>query len=136
MRGYCSFAGIGAAAKYYGTAVGEVLPVAIHTFDDRVETPEGIVPEVLAANHPLLKGIAGPWPALLGFNELVLKTGAQLILKAGAHPPLATVARGRGRALAWASDIGPHWCPEPFTRWPGYAALWKNIIAWLAGGPS
>jgi uncharacterized membrane protein len=132
--GYYSFAGINSSAKYYRTAVEEILPVSIHTFDDRVEVPEGIIPEVVRPGHPVVKGIDGPWPALLGFNELVLKEDAELIARAGAHPLLAAAARGKGRTLAWASDIGPHWCPETFTRWPGYAALWKNAITWLAGG--
>jgi uncharacterized membrane protein len=132
--GYYSFAGIGAAAKYYRTAVEEILPVGIHTFDDRVEIPEGVAPEVLMPDHPVMKGIPAPWPALLGLNELVLKDGAQLLARAGAYPLLAAAGRGRGRSLAWASDIGPHWCPETFTRWAGYAALWKNAIRWLAGG--
>jgi uncharacterized membrane protein len=132
--GYYSFAGIGASAKYYRTAVEEILPVSIHTFDDRVEMPEGVVPEVLEPGHPVVKGIQGPWPALLGLNELALKDGADLIARAGDYPLLAAAVRGKGRTLAWASDIGPHWCPEAFTRWPGYAALWKNAITWLAGG--
>lgn len=134
--GYYSFAGIGASAKYYRTAVEELLPVSIHTFDDRVETPEGVVPGIVQPEHPVVRGIQGPWPALLGLNELVLKDGADLIARAGDYPLLAAAARGRGRTLAWASDIGPHWCPEAFTRWPGYAQLWKNAITWLAGGLS
>ena len=40
---------------------------------------------------------------------------------------------GQGRTLAWASDIGPHWCPEPFATWEGYARLWSQAVAWLAG---
>ncbi|MFA6682586.1 MAG: glutamine amidotransferase, partial [Sphaerochaeta sp.] len=39
--GYLSFAGIQGLAKYYRTPIEEILPVSIHTFDDRVETPEG-----------------------------------------------------------------------------------------------
>ena len=132
--GYYSFAGIGASAKYYRTAVEEILPVSIHTFDDRVEIPEGVVPVVLRHEHPVVRGIQGSWPALLGLNELVLKDGADLIARAGDYPLLATAVRGKGRTLAWASDIGPHWCPEAFIRWPGYAVLWKNAITWLAGG--
>ncbi len=132
--GYYSFAGIGASAKYYRTVVEEILPVSIHTFDDRVEAPEGVVPEVIRQEHPVVSGIQGRWPALLGYNELVLKEDADLIARADAHPLLAAAARGKGRTLAWASDIGPHWCPEAFTRWPGYARLWKNAITWLAGG--
>lgn len=132
--GYYSFAGIYGAAKYYRTPIEELLPVRIHTFDDRLEAPEGLAPEVVSPGHPLLAGIEGPWPALLGLNELSLREEAELVLRAGGHPLLAVVVRGRGRALAWASDIGPHWCPETFTTWSGYELLWKNIMHWLAGG--
>jgi uncharacterized membrane protein len=132
--GYYSFAGIYGAAKYYRTPIEELLPVRIHPFDDRLEVPEGVVPETVRPGHPLLEGIGGPWPALLGLNELTMKPEAELVLRAGAHPLLAVAARGRGRTLAWATDIGPHWCPESFTTWSGYAALWKNVMHWLAGG--
>ena len=44
--GYLSFAGINAAAKYYRTAIEDILPANIHTFDDRVEAPEGAVAQV------------------------------------------------------------------------------------------
>lgn len=132
--GYYSFAGIYGAAKYYRTPIEELLPVRIHPFDDRLEVPEGVVPETVRPGHPLLDGIQGPWPALLGLNELELKPEAELVLRAGAHPLLAVAARGKGRTLAWASDIGPHWCPESFTTWSGYASLWKNVMHWLAGG--
>ena len=132
--GYLSFAGIYGSAKYYRTPIEELLPVRIHPFDDRLEVPEGVAPETVLPGHPLLKGIQGPWPALLGLNELTLKPEAELVLRAGGHPLLAVTARGKGRTLAWASDIGPHWCPESFTTWSGYALLWKNVVHWLAGG--
>ena len=70
--GYYSFAGIYGAAKYYRTPVEEILPVIIHPFDDRLESSEGLVPEVPLPNHPIVKGIPVPWPYLLGFNELQL----------------------------------------------------------------
>lgn len=130
--GYCSFAGIYAAAKYYRTAIEEALPVRIHTFDDRVEAPEGLRPVVEMANHPILRGIEGEWPLLLGLNELVLKDEAVLLASAGGFPLLAAVERGRGRTLVWASDIGPHWCPEAFATWSGYGILWRNALGWLA----
>ncbi len=129
-----SFAGIYGAAKYYRTVVEEILPVAIHTFDHRVEAPEGLDPEVVRPDHPILAGVSGRWPALLGMNELVVKTGSQLLVRAGGMPLLVVGQARKGRTLAWASDIGPHWCPETFTRWGGYASLWRNSIHWLAGG--
>ncbi len=131
--GYFSFAGIYGAAKYYLTPIEEILPVSIHCFDDRLETPEGTSPEVVDSSHPIVENIPEPWPHLLGFNELSLKENASLIAKAGEYPLLAVQQVGKGRTLAWASDIGPHWCPEAFASWEGYALLWSQSMEWLAG---
>ena len=130
--GYYSFAGIYGAAKYYRTPIEEILPVNIYPFDDRVESPQGVLPEIVETDHPLVSGIGQSWPALLGYNELVVKENATLIVKTGNHPLLAVINYGKGRTLAWASDIGPHWCPESFTIWKGYALLWMQAFHWLA----
>ncbi len=130
--GYYSFAGIYGAAKYYRSPLEEILPVNIFTFDDRVETPEGSQPEVVDPAHALVAGMQGQWPQLLGFNELELKPQAHLIVRAGKYPLLASMQVDKGRTLAWASDIGPHWCPLSFAEWPGYAKLWVNVVNWLA----
>ena len=130
--GYYSFAGIYAAAKYYRTPVEDVLPVTIHTFDDRVETPEGAQAEIVLPDHPIVAGLPSPWPALLGFNEVILKPDATLIASVAGHPLLATCTHGQGKTLVWTSDIGPHWCPEPFVTWEGYGRLWLQIVQWLA----
>lgn len=130
--GYLSFSGINASAKYYRSPIETILPVNLYTFDDRVETPEGVVADVVNPAHPIVAGITGEWPPLLGYNELILKPDADLIVKAGADPLLATRTVGQGRTLSWASDIGPHWCPPPFLAWNGYAQLWQQSIRWLA----
>ena len=131
--GYYSYAGIYGAAKYYRTPIEKILPVNIYTFDDRVEMPEGAKTEIVAPEHPVVKGIQGDWPLLLGFNELMLKPEAELIAKVDQYPLLSSMQVGQGRTLSWASDIGPHWCPVSFAEWPGYARLWKNVVTWLAG---
>jgi uncharacterized membrane protein len=136
--GYLSFAGIYASAKYYRTAIEDILPVNLYTFDDRVEVPEGAQAQVVSADHPILRGIEGTWPLLLGYNELVLKPDAQLLAKVSDtdHPLLAVRTVGQGRTLIWASDIGPHWCPELFLNWHGYARIWQQAITWLANKTS
>jgi uncharacterized membrane protein len=131
--GYLSFSGLQATAKYFRTPVEEILPVRIHTFDDRVEAPQGVQPVIVDPNHPIIAGITGTWPVLLGFNELEIKPEAHLIAQVDDYPLLAVRQVGKGRTLAWASDIGPHWCPESFTRWDGYARLWIQAIEWLVG---
>lgn len=130
--GYYSFAGIYGAARYRRTPVADVLPVEILPYDDRIETPEGVNPEVVSPGHPIVTGLPTTWPPLLGFNELTAKAEAQLLAKIDNYPLLTVWTFGEGRTLAWTSDIGPHWCPEPFATWPGYARLWTQAIAWLA----
>lgn len=130
--GYYSFAGIYGASKYYRTPIEEMLPVSIYTFDDRIESPEGAQAEVLLPDHPIVRGLPAEWPLLLGYNEVVVKPNATLIARVGEHPLLVVGEYGKGRTLAWTSDIGPHWCPEPFVTWEGYARLWLQSIEWLA----
>ncbi|MBW4438361.1 MAG: hypothetical protein KME04_14575 [Pleurocapsa minor GSE-CHR-MK-17-07R] len=131
--GYYSFAGIYGAARYQRTPVEAVLPVSIFPWDDRREVPEGAAVTVQQPAHPILHGISGPFPQLLGYNELTLKPGADLLATVGEDPLLAVQQVDTGRTLAWASDIGPHWCPEAFATWDGYATLWVNAVRWLAG---
>ena len=49
----------------------------------------------------------------------------------GGHPLLVIGSFGKGRTMAWTSDIGPHWLTNDFVNWPGYAKLWRQSLAWL-----
>jgi uncharacterized membrane protein len=138
VGGYYSFQGINGAARYRNTAVEAVLPTAIHPYDDRIELPEGIVPELGAgvAGHPVLSGVPTDFPYLLGINEVVAKPGATTLLalpaSEGGHPLLAVQQVGAGRSAAWTTDIGPHWLPNEFLRWDGFKALWSNLLHWTS----
>jgi uncharacterized membrane protein len=129
--GYLSFQGFEAKARFAGSAVERVLPVTCLTYDDRAETPEGAQPVIVDAGHPVLAGVPAGMPALLGYNKVVLKPGATLVATVGGDPLIATAQVGKGRSLVWTSDIGPHWCPEPFVQWNGFAPLMSNMIDWV-----
>ncbi len=137
IGGYFSFQGINGGARYRSTAVEEVLPVSILPYDDRVEVPEGCKAELVDPQHPITKGLGKNWPPLLGFNEVVLKEGRGIELLArapkdqGGHPLLVAGRYGAGRTVAWTSDIGPHWVPPAFSKWPGFNKLWRQILTWL-----
>ncbi len=137
IGGYFSFQGIDGKARWRRTPVEEVLPVECLPYDDRLEAPEGIIAEVLKPDHPIVAGLDGQWPALLGVNEVVVKSGpgieviARLPADQGGHPLLVTGGHGAGRTLAWTSDIGPHWLPNAFVEWPGYRRLWRQALGWL-----
>ncbi|MBL3700473.1 glutamine amidotransferase [Leucobacter luti] len=130
--GYLSFQGINAAANFARTPLAEVLPVRMLAGDDRVESPEGSAVSVVDPEHPLGRLFAGA-PDLLGYNEVALGDDAELVANVGAHPLLTTRAFGSGRSLAWTSDIGPHWCPQPFLDWTGFSPLVGGMLRWLAG---
>jgi len=131
--GYLSFQGIYGSARYHRTPVEEVLPVSLLPVDDRIEKPEGVIPKVINQDHPVTQGTGAEWPYLLGLNEVIPKEKAEVLAMAGEHPLLVTGSFGKGRSVAWASDVGPHWCPKEFIDWPGYTRLWRQIIAWASG---
>ncbi|MGQ0484395.1 MAG: glutamine amidotransferase [Hyphomicrobiales bacterium] len=140
IGGYFSFQGIDGKARWGRTPVEEALPVTCLPYDDRIEAPEGITAEIVGpADHPVLAGLGRNWPPLLGVNEVKVKSGpnvevlARLPAGQGGHPLLVTGTHGKGRSLAWMSDIGPHWLPAGFSEWPGYAKLWKNVLGWVTG---
>ncbi len=137
IGGYYSFQGINGGARFRGTPVEEVLPVEILPYDDRVEVPEGFTPVIKNKKHPVVAGLGGAWPYLLGFNEVKARRGTEVIATAskeyGSKPLLVAGKAGKGRTLAWTSDIGPHWLPPDFSAWDGYARLWKQALGWLAG---
>lgn len=133
--GYFSFQGIDGKARWRRTAVEEVLPVTCLPWDDRIEMPEGTGAEIVDGAHPVLAGMGGNWPPMLGVNEVEMKPDGRLLARLpadqGGHPLLAVGQYGKGRSAVWTSDIGPHWLSPAFCEWDGYGRLWKNLLGWL-----
>lgn len=132
VGGYMSFAGIGGRARYGMSPLASVLPVTMLNFDDRVEVPEGVKPDVVAPEHPVLGGVAADWPLLLGYNRVIAKPGATVVARSAEDPLLVVDEPGLGRAVAFMSDLAPHWAPPEFLSWPCYRQLWASIVAWAA----
>ncbi len=94
IGGYLSFQGIDGRARWARTPVEQALPVECLPYDDRIEVPEGFVAEILLADHPIVQGLRGPWPRLLGMNEVRVKRRADVQVLArlpeseGGHPLL------------------------------------------------
>jgi uncharacterized membrane protein len=131
--GYLSFQGIQGRGRYRGTPIEDVLPAVMSPYDDRVEAPEGAEPQRTGHDHPIVDGVEDHWPHVLGYNRFQVPEGATVLAEVGPDPMLAVREVGAGRTMAWASDIGPHWCPDTFISWDGYARLWRQAIDWLAG---
>ena len=132
IGGYLTFQGIEAKGKYAGSPIEEVLPVQLYHHDDRVESPQGVTPHVGDPGHPIVAGLGGTWPDLLGYNEVQTKPEGEVIVRVGGDPLIAVGSFGKGRSVAFTSDCGPHWAPPPFCDWAGYAPLWNNIANWVS----
>lgn len=131
IGGWMSFAGIEGKARYHGTPLEHALPVECAPGDDRVEVPEGIHPVVAEKGHPILHGVDSRWPYFLGYNRVSPKPEATVVLRLENDPLLCVWGHGKGRAAAFTSDCAPHWGPEEFLMWGGYALFWSNLVDWL-----
>lgn len=134
IGGYMSFTGIDGRARYGMSPLASVLPVTMLDHDDRIEVCEGIKAEFDQPDHPVLGGTPAEWPMLLGYNRLVAKPDATVVSRSPARDPLLVVGGvGAGRAVAFASDLAPHWAPPEFVGWSYYQQLWSSILCWAAG---
>jgi uncharacterized membrane protein len=133
IGGYLSFQGIEAKANYRGTPVADVLPVEIEAGDDRVESPDDAAPALTGESHPVVEGLPDVWPSILGYQRAAARPWGTVLARVDSNPLLVTGAVEQGRALAYMTDIGPHWAPPAFVAWDGYARLWDQAVRWLAG---
>jgi uncharacterized membrane protein len=133
IGGWMSFAGIEGKAKYHDTFLEEALPVICLPYDDRQERPEGVTPLVIDSGHPILAGVPTEWPFFLGYNKVTPREKATTILQFERDPLLTVWEYGSGRSAAFTSDCAPHWGPNEFLEWNGYAIFWNNLILWLSG---
>ncbi|MEU1303705.1 glutamine amidotransferase [Streptomyces shenzhenensis] len=134
VGGYLTFQGIDAKARYHGTPIEEALPVTMSPYDDRTERPGGVQPETTAKNHEIVAGLDATWPAILGYNAVTAKPGAEVLATVSGDPLIAIGHYGKGRSVAFTSDCGPHWAPQEFLAWDGYDRLWQQMAAWSVGG--
>ena len=136
IGGYGTFVGRHNAGNWHGTPVEEALPVdCLAVDDDRMETPEGVTLEVQDPQHPLMRGIQwSPSPIFNGYNRIVPKKSAKVLatFKETGDPAIVVWTFGKGRAMAFASDIAPHW-GAGFQSWKYYEQFWNQALDWLGG---
>lgn len=132
IGGYLTYMGFEGKGCYRHTALEEILPVGLLEGDDRSECPQGFVPDITQPDHPILFGIDEPVPYMLGYNQTILKKGADLIAEHCGDPIIAVWDYGNGRTMAYTCDCSPHWASPELCNWKHYGKLWENIVKWLA----
>jgi uncharacterized membrane protein len=130
MGGYMTFQGIDGKAKYHGSVIEKILPVDLLPYDDREEHPEGIEIALDLSPHPLVADFPKKWPPILGYNKLIAKSDAEVVVQYHNDPILSLRRVGKGSTVAWASDCAPHWLPVEFCEWEYNKLLWKRVLDW------
>ncbi len=155
--------------EYTSTVLKDVLPVVMQPSDDRLNCPQPCLVEKMA-EHSIVSGL--PFddlpPGIGGFNVVSAKPDARMILASRrftvrrtasgfafspiekSDPLLVIGTYGKGRTVAFASDVAPHWVgglvdwgnARVSAQAPGgnaievgnwYAQLFANIVKWAAG---
>ncbi len=135
--GYTSFQGMDGMARYHETPLEDCLPVKCLPHPDGLEAPEGMTAEILESGHAIVEGLS-QFPPILGLNKVAVRDDpasrviAACPYRGSSHPLLCTRTYGRGRTLAWTTDIGPHWLSRPFLNWDGYWCLMSRMVRWVA----
>ena len=125
IGGWWSFTG--SKGNYGKTPVEEALPVNCLPRDDRVNDPNGFK-IIKQKDHAILREL--PWedsPTVCGYNETVPKADAEVLLTMRRieslgkdkvegvklaekeHTLLVVGKYGKGRTLAFTTDLSPHW---------------------------
>ncbi|MHC4738927.1 MAG: glutamine amidotransferase [Planctomycetota bacterium] len=168
IGGWESFTGPN--CEYNDTVLKEVLPVIMKSGDDRISCPQPCLVEKIA-DHKIVGSLPFDQtpPAIGGFNQFKAKPEASTILIARRFavsrkqkefsftpcekpdPLLVVGSFGKGRVVAFASDVAPHWVgglvdwgdsrveaqakdAEAVEVGNWYAELFSNMVKWIAGG--
>jgi uncharacterized membrane protein len=133
LGGWLSFSGAREMGGWRRSALASALPVECLVGEDLVESSAGFTAEVIEPQHPLTVDL--PWetfPPIFGYNELVPRSGSQVVVRVRetGHPLVVAGEFGRGRIAIYASDPAPHWGLN-FELWEGYDAFWRRMLSWV-----
>jgi uncharacterized membrane protein len=134
IGGHASFAGFENMGGWSGTPIEQILPVRISGPSDAIQRHTGFVFEPTGVQHPAIEELDfSDMPVAIGYNRVVAKPDAQILLRCGDDPILCVGKVGCGRVTAFMSDAHPHWSGG-WTDWPHYAAFWQQLLLWVCEG--
>lgn len=129
LGGWYSFTGEIGKGGWGRTRIKEMLPVICLDVEDLVESTEGFQLQALQDRFTISFDAC---PPILGYNQVVVKPGSDIILQfeETGDPALVLKQEGEGRVLAYMSDPAPHWGLN-FVNWPQYPDFWLQCVDFL-----
>ncbi len=134
VGGWMSYGGQMGQGKYHNTLMEDILDIEASPYDDRMEIPEGFKYDPVKMDHPLIKGL--DWdnaPLLfLGYNKFKARNNEKVIAEWNGDPMMVVNEYGKGKTLAFASDLAPHW-GQGFVHWENNQKFWDTCLHYLSG---
>ena len=123
--------------RYYDAANPSSIP-DIFLKETQQVSGQQIVEEafypILTSSSPILRGIEGGYPQLLGYNGTTAKSAAQTVLVTARDDPLlAQWQYGLGRSVAWTSDSTGRWA-KSWIGWNGFSTFFSQMVGWTFPG--
>jgi len=133
IGGWMSFGGKMGQGKFHKTVLEDILNINCSPYDDRVEVPEGLKYNPVKKDHPLIDGLDWDKSPLLflGYNRFEARDKDGVIAEWNGDPMMVVSQYGKGRTMAFASDLAPHW-GQGFVEWKNYTKFWSKCFRWLA----
>jgi uncharacterized membrane protein/Mg-chelatase subunit ChlD len=92
-----------------------------------IEKPQ--IPQPMR-DSPILAGLGGSLPQILGYNATTAKPNAEVILKSSdGDPVLAQWQYGLGRSVAWTPDMKGRWATD-WVSWPKFSQFAGQLVSW------
>ena len=123
--------------RYYDAANPSSIP-DIFLKETQQVSGQQIVEEsffpILTSSSPILRGIEGGFPSLLGYNGTTAKAAAQTVLVTARDDPLlAQWQYGLGRSVAWTSDSTGRWAKN-WIGWDAFSTFFSQMVGWTFPG--
>lgn len=126
-----------ACGQYKGTALEEILPVALTGAGDwdRVASKDGLVLKPGKDAGTLLPNDL-PWsqkPRVFYYHDVAANPSARVLIEADGHPLLVVGECGKGRVAAFAGTVlgEPNPGQLPFWEWDSWPRVVAAVLRWL-----
>jgi uncharacterized membrane protein len=118
---------------YFRATEETKLKIIFGDVEDQKQKEGTMALVVLNANHFITEGY-DPKADLHGFNQVVPKTTARLLLTTSTGEPILTVWRvGLGRVAAWSTDDGTEWAGDVLNQIN--SKIYARMFNWAIGDP-
>jgi uncharacterized membrane protein len=133
IGGAYSFSGLKAVGGWQDPRGAALLPVEPMAGADDTEAPDGIRLVPTADCPPELVSLLADTPPFFGYNRLRPRSGSRVLARFQDGQPALVVSPGTPRrAVAFASDLLPHWGPT-VGQWDRFPALLAALCSLAAG---